>query len=50
MVRDCKKCKYFQGMHPKYSDCFACELDPYCAWIEYETKKVCKNYEEKEEQ
>ena len=39
MARDCKKCKYFQCMHPKYNDCFACQLDPYCSWIEYEEKK-----------
>jgi len=49
MARDCKKCKYFRGMHPKYNDCFACQLDPYCSWIEYEEKKVCKNYEEMED-
>ena len=27
MARDCKKCKYFQGMHPKYNDSFSCQLD-----------------------
>lgn len=48
MARDCKKCKYFQGMHPKYNDSFSCQLDPYCSWMEYKEKKVCKNYEEKE--
>ena len=41
-------CIYFQGMRPKYDDSFSCELDPYCSWIEYKEKKVCKNYEEKE--
>lgn len=48
MARDCKKCMYFQGMHPNYSDSFACQLDPNCSWIEYKEKKVCKNYEEKD--
>ena len=46
MARDCKKCKYFQCMHPKYNDSFSCRLDPYCSWMEYKEKKVCKNYEE----
>ena len=50
MARDCKKCKYFQGMNPKYNDIFACKLDPNCSWIEYNEKKVCKNYEEKDNQ
>ena len=50
MARDYNKCKYFQGMHPKYNDSFACQLDPNCSWIEYQEKKVCKNYEEKENQ
>ena len=49
MYRDCKKCKYFRGMHPNYKDSFACELDPYCSWMEYKEKKVCKNYEEADE-
>ena len=48
MARDCKKCMYFKGMHPNYSDSFACQFDPICSWIEYKEKKVCKNYEEKE--
>ena len=48
MSRDCKKCKFFQGMHPNYNVSFACQLDPYCSWIEYHEKKVCKNYEEKD--
>ena len=38
MARDCKKCKYFQGMHPKYNDSFACQLDPYCSWIEFKSE------------
>ena len=50
MARDCKKCKYFQCMHPKCSDSFGCQLDPYCSWMEYKANKVCKNYEEKEKQ
>lgn len=50
MARDCKKCKFFQGMHANYNDSFACQLDPYCSWMAYREKKVCKNYEEKEEQ
>lgn len=25
-----------------------CQLDPYCSWMEYKEKKVCKNYEEKD--
>ena len=49
MARDCKKCKYFQCMHPNYNDSFACQLDPNCSWIEYKEKKVCKNYEEADE-
>ena len=49
MARDCKKCKFFQGMHPNYNDSFACQLDPYCSWLEYKEKKVCKNYEEADE-
>lgn len=48
MARDCKKCVYFQGMHPNYDDSFGCQLDPYCSWMQYKEKKVCKNYEEKE--
>ena len=48
MARDCKKCKFFQGMHPNYNDSFACQLDPNCSWLEYKEKKVCKNYEEKD--
>ena len=38
MARDCKKCKYFQGMHPNYNDSFACQLDPYCSWIEFKSE------------
>ena len=49
MARDCKKCIYFQGMHPNYDDSFGCQLDPYCSWMQYKEKKVCKNYEEKGE-
>ena len=48
MSRDCKKCKHFRGMHPNYNDSFACQLDPYCSYMEYKEKKVCKNYEEKD--
>lgn len=48
MARDCKKCIHFICMHPKYNDSFGCKLDPYCSWIEYKEKRVCKNYEEKE--
>lgn len=48
MARDCKKCIYFICMHPKYNDSFGCQLDPYCSWMQYKEKKVCKNYEEKE--
>ena len=48
MARDCKKCKYFKCMLPKRNDSFACRLDPYCSYMEYKEKKVCKNYEEKD--
>lgn len=48
MARDCKKCVNFRWLHPTDKDAFACAFDPYCSWMEYRQKKVCFNYEEKE--
>ena len=38
-ARDCTRCVYFRGFHPKYPDSFGCSLDPYCSWMEYKKKK-----------